>query len=100
MDPLSFLRGNSRGLAGTSKTFRHWNVEQHWLLPPSVLDFVPVDHIAQFIRDTVREQPDLSAILAPYEQEERCDEKPMSASPPKPSTRGGCRYPVRRSSGY
>src|SRR5208282_2843230 len=54
-----------------AKTFREWNVEQHWLLPPSVMDFVPADHIAHFIRDTVREPLDLSAILAPYEKEER-----------------------------
>jgi len=54
-----------------SKTFREWNVEQHWLLPPSVMDFVPPDHIAHFIRDTVREQLDLSEVLAPYEKEER-----------------------------
>jgi transposase len=54
-----------------AKTFRDWNVEQHWLLPPSVMDFVPADHIAHFIRDTVREQLDMSAILAPYEREER-----------------------------
>lgn len=54
-----------------SKTFRDWNVEQHWLLPPSVMDFVPADHIAHFIRDTVREQLDLSEILATYEREER-----------------------------
>ena len=54
-----------------SKTFREWNVEQHWLLPPSVMDFVPADHIAHFIRDTVREQLDLSEVLAPYEKEER-----------------------------
>ena len=54
-----------------SKTFRDWNVEQHWLLPPSVMDFVPADHIAHFIRDTVREQLDLSGILAAYEREER-----------------------------
>ena len=54
-----------------AKTFRDWNVEQGWLLPPSVMDFVPADHLAHFIRDTVREQLDLSAILAPYEQEER-----------------------------
>jgi transposase len=53
-----------------SKTFRDWNVEQHWLLPPSVMDFVPPDHIAHFVRDTVREQPDLSAILSSYEKEE------------------------------
>jgi transposase len=54
-----------------AKTFREWNVEQHWLLPPSVMDFVPADHIAHFVRDTVREQLDLSEILAPYEKEER-----------------------------
>ncbi len=54
-----------------SKTFREWNVEQHWLLPPSVMDFVPADHLAHFIRDTVREQLDLSEIVTPYEKEER-----------------------------
>jgi transposase len=54
-----------------AKTFREWNVEQSWLLPPSVMDFVPPDHVAHFVRDTVREQLDLSEIIAPYEQEER-----------------------------
>ena len=54
-----------------AKTFREWNVEQRWLLPPSVMDFVPPDHVAHFVRETVREQLDLSEILAPYEQEER-----------------------------
>lgn len=54
-----------------AKTFRDWDVEQRWLLPPSVMDFVPADHIAHFIRDTVREQLDLSEVLAPYEKEER-----------------------------
>jgi len=54
-----------------AKTFREWNVEQSWLLPPSVMDFVPPDHLAHFVRDTVREQLDLSEIVATYEQEER-----------------------------
>lgn len=54
-----------------AKTFREWNVEQSWLLPPSVMDFVPPDHVAHSIRETVREQLDLSEILAPYEKEER-----------------------------
>ena len=54
-----------------AKTFREWNVEQSWLLPPSVMDFVPPDHVAHFVRDTVREQLDLSEIISPYEQEER-----------------------------
>ena len=59
------------GLSGMGKTYREWNVEQSWLLPPAVMDFVPADHIAHFIRDTVREELDLSEILATYEKEER-----------------------------
>lgn len=54
-----------------AKTYREWNVEQSWLLPPSVMEFVPADHLAHFVRDTVREQLDLSAIVEPYEAEER-----------------------------
>jgi transposase len=54
-----------------AKTFREWNVEQVWLLPPSVMDFVPADHLAHFVLDTVREQLDLSEIVATYEKEER-----------------------------
>lgn len=65
------LRRAKRGLSSMAKTFREWNVEQVWLLPPSVMDFVPADHVAHFVRDTVREQLDLSEIIAPYEKEER-----------------------------
>jgi transposase len=52
-----------------AKTFRDWDVEQGWLLPPSVMDFVPKDHLAHFVRDTVRESLDLSAIHATYTEE-------------------------------
>lgn len=52
-----------------SKTFRDWDVEQGWLLPPSVLDFVPLDHLSHFVRDTVRESLDLSAITDSYSEE-------------------------------
>ena len=44
-----------------AKTFRSWDVEQSWLLPASVHDFVPSGHQAHFVRDTVREGRDLSA---------------------------------------
>ena len=47
-----------------AKTFRSWDVDQGWLLPPSVHEFVPPGHLAHFVRDTVREALDLSAILA------------------------------------
>lgn len=52
-----------------AKTFRPWVVDQAWLLPPSVTDFVTPGHLATFIRDTVREELDLSTILADYVEE-------------------------------
>lgn len=51
------------------KTFRAWDVDQTWLLPPSIHEFVPADHLAHFVRDTVREGLDLSAILSAYREE-------------------------------
>jgi transposase len=52
-----------------SKTFRAWDVEQRWLLPPSVDDLVPANHLAHFVRETVRQELDLSAILSSYTEE-------------------------------
>ena len=52
-----------------AKTFRSWDVDQGWLLPPSVHEFVPPGHLAHFVRDTVREVLDLSAILDSYTEE-------------------------------
>jgi len=52
-----------------SKTFRPWDVDQVWLLPPSVQDFVPAKHVAHFVRETVRTALDLRAILACYGEE-------------------------------
>jgi len=56
-------------LGGMSKTFRCWDVDQVWLLPPSIHDFVPPGHAAHFVRETVRESLDLSAILDVYSEE-------------------------------
>lgn len=50
-----------------SKTFRSWDVDQAWLLPLSVHEFVPAGHLAHFVRDTVREGLDLSVILDSYD---------------------------------
>src|ERR1700722_16531747 len=49
-----------------SKTFRPWAVDDIWLLPPSVQDFVPAGHAAHLVRDLVRDELDLSAILSVY----------------------------------
>src|SRR5258708_29803156 len=54
---------------GMSKTFRPWDIEQRWLLPPSVHELVPAGHVAHFVRDTVRGDLDLSAILSVYSEE-------------------------------
>jgi transposase len=50
-----------------SKTFRAWDVDQRWLLAPSVDELVPAGHVAHFVRDTVRSGLDLSAIVSCYE---------------------------------
>jgi transposase len=52
-----------------SKRFRSWDVDQQWLLPPSIHDFVPEGHAAHFVRELVREDLELGAILGGYEEE-------------------------------
>jgi transposase len=52
-----------------AKTFRPWDVDQQWMLPPSLHEFVPAGHVAHFIRETVRSDLDLGAILSVYEEE-------------------------------
>jgi transposase len=51
-----------------SKVFRDWNVEQPMMFPPTVLDFVPSDHLAHFVRNLVQEQLDLKRILDEYSE--------------------------------
>ena len=48
------------------KTFRDWNVDEVWLFPPSIQELVPEWHLANLVRDTVRNTLDLSAILDEY----------------------------------
>ena len=52
------------------KTYRSYQPRQGFLLPPSPLDWLPEDHLALFLMDTVQEL-DLSAITAYYERERR-----------------------------
>jgi transposase len=54
---------------GMGKTYRPWDVDQAMLLPPSVRELVPAGHLAHFVRDLVRDQLDLSAILDTYSEE-------------------------------
>jgi transposase len=52
-----------------SKTFRAWRLDDALLLPPSVEDFVPADHLSRFVVSLVRESLDLRAIYAAYSGE-------------------------------
>ena len=49
-----------------SKHFRPWKIDETQLLPPSIGDFVPEDHLARFVVSLVRESLDLRAITATY----------------------------------
>ena len=49
-----------------SKYFRPWKIDQPQLLPPSMQDFVPKDHLSRFIVELVRESLDLGEIAGSY----------------------------------
>jgi len=53
-----------------AKTFRCYLPEQNLLLPPSLREWLPEDHLAYFVSDVV-DQLDLSAIESVYEEEDR-----------------------------
>jgi transposase len=53
-----------------AKTYRPYVPEQDLLLPPSLREWLPEDHLAFFVSDLV-DHVDLSAITAVYEDEER-----------------------------
>jgi transposase len=65
------------------KRFRVCSLDQEFLLPPSLQDWLPEDHLARFIADVVNEL-DLSAIYAEYE---RKDGRGLSAYHPLLMTR-------------
>jgi transposase len=53
-----------------SKTFRPYEPDQSFLMPVSMHEWLPSDHLAYFVTDVV-DQLDLTAILERYEREER-----------------------------
>jgi transposase len=53
-----------------AKTYRTYLPEQDFVLPPSLRDWLPEDHLAYFVSDVVDEL-DLSAVESIYEKEER-----------------------------
>src|ERR1700733_3313371 len=53
-----------------AKTYRPYLPNQDFLLPPSLRDWLPEDHLVYFVSDLIDEL-DLSAILRVYEDEDR-----------------------------
>jgi len=53
-----------------SKTYRPWNPDQSWLLPPSPRDWLPDDDLVFFVLDVVKDL-NISAIQRKYEAEKR-----------------------------
>jgi transposase len=53
-----------------SKTYRPWNPDQTWLLPPSPRDWLPEGDLVYFMLDVVKTL-DLSGIIRKYEQDDR-----------------------------
>ena len=52
-----------------SKFFRPWKIDEAQLLPASVQDYVPSDHLSRFILALVRENLDLSELIGSYRSE-------------------------------
>lgn len=58
-----------------SSRFKPYRPDQTFLLPPSLRDWLPEDHLAYFISDTV-DALDLSAIMSPYEMADNRGQPP------------------------
>ena len=59
-----------------NKGFRFCSHDQPFLLPPSLQDWLPENHLARFIADVMNEL-DLSSIYASYEPVAIADKQPV-----------------------
>ena len=48
------------------KAFRTYDQDQSFLMPPSLRDWLPADHLAHFVSELVDEVLDLAPFLASY----------------------------------
>ncbi|MGC8511650.1 MAG: transposase, partial [Acidimicrobiales bacterium] len=49
-----------------NKTFRHYDQRQQFLIPPSIDEWLPEEHLARFVSDLVEEALDLEPFFASY----------------------------------
>ncbi len=64
-DPVEKKRSQARP-AAVNKRFRAFDPHQVLLLPPSLDDLLPEDHLARFVAELVDDVLDLSPVLADY----------------------------------
>ncbi|MGH9101085.1 MAG: IS1182 family transposase [Acidimicrobiales bacterium] len=51
-----------------NKTFRHYDQSQQFLIPPSLDEWLPENHLARFVSDLVEDVLDLGPFLASYKE--------------------------------
>ena len=61
-----------RAPAGAAKTFRVYDQDQAFLLPPSLDDWLPADHTARFVSEIVDYSLDLTSIYGSYTNATGC----------------------------
>jgi transposase/cytochrome c5 len=66
VDPAAVVEAKVAPAAPVKKTFRAFAPDQMLLLPPSLDEWLPEDHLARFVADLVDEVLDLAPILASY----------------------------------
>ncbi|MFL6110423.1 MAG: transposase, partial [Catenulispora sp.] len=66
VDPAAVARPKAVPSVPVKKTFRAFVPDQMLLLPPSLDEWLPEDHLARFVGELVDEVLDLGQILASY----------------------------------
>lgn len=66
IDTAATVRPQSGPRPAVDKRFRAFEPDQMLLMPPSLEDWLPQDHLARFVADLVDEVLDLSSIRAAY----------------------------------
>ncbi len=62
-DPAEPVPPRARGDVPVDKTFRVYDQDQSFLMPPSLRDWLPTDHLAHFVSELVDEVLDLAPVL-------------------------------------
>jgi len=53
-DPVDSVPSRARGDVPVDKTFRVYDQDQSFLMPPSLRDWLPADHLAHFVSELCR----------------------------------------------